>query len=108
MVLYGIKTCSTCKKALKALKDAGKDATLHDVRENPLDILQLARFHGQVGDGLLNKKSKSWRELSDSEKEGLPLNLIEANPLLMKRPVIEDGETYHLGWTKEVQGALGV
>ena len=32
MILYGISTCDTCKKALKALESAGRDVTFRDIR----------------------------------------------------------------------------
>ena len=36
MILYGISTCDTCKKALKELERAGKDVTFRDIRSAPL------------------------------------------------------------------------
>jgi arsenate reductase len=36
------------------------------------------------------------------------VQLIETHPTLMKRPLIADGDTLHLGWTKDVQAALNV
>ena len=36
MILYGISTCDSCKKALKALAAAGHAVEFRDVRANPL------------------------------------------------------------------------
>ena len=36
MILYGISTCDTCKRALKTLQAAGKDVTFRDIRAQPL------------------------------------------------------------------------
>ena len=36
MILYGISTCDTCKRALKTLQAAGKDVAFRDIRAEPL------------------------------------------------------------------------
>lgn len=103
MIIYGLKTCDTCRKALKALPDA----QLHDVRAAPLpnDVLTaaLARF----GDGLLNTRSTTWRGLSEAERQEAPRDLIVRHPALMKRPLIDAGGTLYLGWGRDVQATLG-
>ncbi len=104
MVLYGLKTCDTCRKALKSLPAA----QLRDVREDgvPAEILNLAFI--RFGDALLNTRSTTWRGLSETDRARAPLELLLEHPALMKRPLIEsDGELW-LGWTPDVQKALGV
>jgi arsenate reductase-like glutaredoxin family protein len=102
MIVYGIKTCDTCRKALKSLPGA----RLHDIREEglPEDVARaaLARF----GDALVNRKSTTWRGLDDAARAAEPLALIAAHPAVMKRPLIDAGGTLYLGWGKEVQAAL--
>ena len=102
MILYGLKTCDTCRKALKSLPDA----EFRDVRADgvPDDVLTSA--HGQFGAALLNTRSTTWRGLSEAERAGDPLALLKANPTLMKRPLIDAGGTLYLGWGKDVQAAL--
>ena len=61
-------------------------------------------------DALVNRRSPTWRGLSDAEKasadgEGAVALMVE-HPTLMKRPVIVTGGTVHVGWTKDVQTAL--
>lgn len=104
MKLYGLKNCDTCRKALKALPVA----ELVDVRANgvPCDVLQAA--HEQFGAAFLNTRSTTWRGLSEDQRARPALELIQEHPALMKRPLIEINETLHLGWTKEIQLALGV
>lgn len=103
MILYGLKNCDTCRKALKALPSA----TLVDVRVDgvPQDIL--ARAHEQFGAALLNTRSTTWRGLDEGERGQPPLELIAKHPALMKRPLIDADGTLYLGWTKDVQQALG-
>ena len=103
MILYGLKTCDTCRKALKSLGNA----EFVDVRAEgvPEDVMRAA--FAQFGDKLLNTRSTTWRGLSESERAGAPLELLAAHPTLMKRPLIADGDTLYLGWGPEVRAALG-
>jgi len=113
MKIYHLKTCDTCRKAIKALRAAGHDPELHDVRADGLDSSVLESLEAALGyEALVNKKSTTWRGLSDAQKSGLDrdtaLTLLGENPTLMKRPVIEhDGKTT-IGWTKSVQAEYGV
>ena len=104
MIVYGIPTCETVKKALAALKAAGRSPVFHDVRADPLDDATWKRFEAAFGERLVNRGSTTWRKLSQAERAQPMLTLLKANPTLMKRPVIEGGGTLTLGWTKEVQG----
>ncbi|WP_412506450.1 arsenate reductase family protein [Roseovarius sp. SYSU LYC5161] len=102
MILYGLKTCDTCRKALKSLPDAA----FRDVRADgvPPDVLQAA--HARFGPRLLNTRSTTWRGLDAAERERNPLELLAEYPGLMKRPLIDDDGTLHLGWDKDVQEKL--
>ncbi|MEK0163959.1 MULTISPECIES: arsenate reductase family protein [unclassified Phaeobacter] len=104
MQLYGLKTCDTCRKALKQLPQA----ELVDVRADgvPEAILQAAL--AQFGDRLVNTRSTTWRGLSEAERAGEPLDLLTAHPTLMKRPLIRSGDHLHLGWDAKTKAALGV
>jgi len=111
MILYGLKNCDTCRKALKALQNAGREPDFHDVRVDGVTKAYLTKWAKAAGwEALLNKKSTTWRELSDADKkdcdEKKAIALMEKHPALIKRPVIEcDGEVT-VGWTKETQAAL--
>lgn len=102
MILYGLKSCDTCRKALKALGNA----RFHDVRAEglPKDLAQAAWAH--FGEALVNRQSTTWRGLSDDERARDPLTLLAEHPTLMKRPLIDAGGTLYLGWGKETQDAL--
>lgn len=104
MEIYGLKTCDTCRKAIKALPEA----RFVDVRAEgvPADVMSAAL--ATFGDKLVNTRSTTWRGLSDAERQGAPLDLLSKHPTLMKRPLIDDGDSLHLGWTKDVQAALGM
>ena len=108
MELIGLKACDTCRAALKALQGAGWDVTLRDVREKPLLDADLQAFHAAFGEALVNRRSTTWRGLSEAERAGDPVALLAAHAALMKRPVIRDGGALYLGWTAETRAALGL
>lgn len=110
--LYGLKNCDTCKKAMKALDAGGVDYTFVDIRAEA-DLKTLApRWIKAVGAGpLVNTRSTTWRGLSEADRTRAasdPAGLLRDNPTLVKRPVIEQGDQVFVGWTKDVQTALGV
>ena len=101
--IYGLKNCDTCRKASKALPGA----ILIDIREMPVPDDVLAEAHRTFGSALLNTRSTTWRGLDDAARQSAPLELLRAHPALMKRPLIDDGGTLHLGWGDETRAALG-
>ncbi|MEL6664316.1 MAG: ArsC/Spx/MgsR family protein [Pseudomonadota bacterium] len=107
--VYGLKNCDTCKKALKALENNRKSVDFVDIRAEADLAAKVPVWLEAAGDKLLNKASTTWRNLSDTEKDAAasdPAALLIANPTLIKRPVIEDGDAIHIGWKKDVQEAL--
>lgn len=106
MKIYGLKTCDTCRKALKALE--GRGAVLVDIRAEPLAPETRARFRAAFGEALVNRRSTTWKALSEAERATAPEALLAAHPALMKRPVIEAGGALHLGWDDGVRAALGL
>ena len=64
MRLYGLKTCDTCRKALKSLPDA----EFVDVRVDGVSDSVLAQAFGAFGGALLNTRSTTWRGLDDAER----------------------------------------
>lgn len=102
--LYGIKSCDTCRKALKELTEI----TFVDVREQgvPSEIINMAI--DVFGGKLLNKRSLTWRNLSEAERE-LPIaELLQTHPLVMKRPLISENGRLTLGWSEAVRTDLGL
>ncbi len=105
MQLYGLKSCDTCRKALKALPGA----VLVDVRANGVPQAVLEAAQARFGAALVNTRSTTWRGLSEAERAEPALDLLAAHPALMKRPlIVTEAGDMHLGWTPEVRAALGV
>lgn len=106
MILYGISTCDTCKRALKTLEKAGRAVTFRDIRRDPLTEAEIDRLVTEFGDRLINKQSTTYRSFSDFLRESQPEAQIAAQPTVMKRPVIDDGAKLWLGWDDATEAAL--
>ena len=104
VTLWGLKTCDTCRKALKELPGAA----FRDVRAEPLSEAEIGALLGEFGDKLVNKASTTWRGLSEAEQAQPPAVLLAAHPALMKRPVIQAEGVWYLGWTPAVRSARGL
>ena len=106
MILYGISTCDTCKKAMKSLSMAGVDVAFRDIRAQPLTAQEIDMIVHEFGDRAINKQSTTYRSFSDFLRLSEPEAQIAAQPAVMKRPVIQDGAKWHLGWDDAVQAAV--
>jgi len=106
MIVYGISTCDTTKKAIKALERAGKFVTFRDVRAEPLSADEIDRLVTEFGDRLINKQSTTYRGFSDFLRVSDPEAQIAAQPTVMKRPVIEEQGRFWLGWDADVEAAV--
>lgn len=106
MILYGIPTCDTCKKALKTLERAGKDVTFRDIRANPMTQAEVDRIVQEFGSKAVNQQSTTYRAFNDFLKASDPEAQIMAQPTVMKRPVIQDGDRWYLGWDSATEAAL--
>ena len=95
--VYGIRNCDTCRHALKWLEARKVPHTFHDIRAEGLEpVLLRSWFDSEHAPYLLNRRSTTWRQLSDEQKQAAetdPLPLVLEHPTLLKRPVITDGET---------------
>ena len=101
--LYGIKNCDTVKKARRWLEDHGVEYRFHDFRQDGMDKKKLSTWVEQLGwETVVNKRSTTWRNLSDKEKElttnSQAVKLLFANPTLIKRPVVEKNQTLLIGF----------
>lgn len=109
VILYGLKNCDSCKKALKAFQNAGREVAFRDIRLDAISKVQLQKWLAMLGrDKLLNTRSTTWRGLGEEERkverDEDVIDLLEKYPTLVKRPVIEyDGQVY-VGWSKVEQG----
>lgn len=106
MRVFSLKSCDTCRKALKSL--AGHAPDVIDVRADGVSDADRAAMIAAFGAGVLNTRSTTWRALDETERAKDPSDLLAAHPTLMKRPVIEHNGTWYQGWTPATKAALGV
>ena len=94
LTLYMIHNCDTCRKARKALDDKALMYKTHDLRKHILNRVPLVE--------VINKRSKTWRNLSDEEKDydaNSARQLLLKHPTLLKRPLLElDDGTIMIGY----------
>ncbi len=102
MILYGLKNCDTCRKALKALPDVD----FRDVRADGIDPSVLKIAYDHLGDALLNTRSTTWRGLDEAERSTDPMALLQTHPTLMKRPLIQAQDQFFVGWNKDIESKL--
>lgn len=103
MRFFGLKSCDTCRKALKLLAEAGITPEVIDVRADGVSDKDRAAILAAFGDQALNRASTTWRGLTETEKASDPAALLAAHPTLMKRPVIEAKGEWTIGWKPDVQ-----
>lgn len=111
ITVYGIKTCDTVKKTLKWLDAKALAHCFFDLRADGLTAEIAQRWVDALGwESVLNRRSATWRELSDTDKEGLDaakvVRLLVRYPTLVKRPVIERNDRIVNGFTDAVRAML--
>ena len=103
MEIYGLKNCDKCRRACRALSLSN----IIDIKNEPIpkELLQAAFL--TFGEQLINRRSTTWRGLSDIEKGSAPLALLKKYPKLIKRPLIKTaaGQLF-IGWTEDAKSAL--
>ena len=109
MKLYGLKNCDSCRKALREIRSAGKDIEFIDIRNNFISVVTMQKWLDQHGELLLvNRKSATWRNLNDLDRQTPASKLMQTHPTLIKRPIIVSGDQSFVGWNVDVKSALGV
>lgn len=111
ITLYGIKNCDTVKKARKWLDAHDVEYRFHDFRADGLDAKALKTWVKELGwEVLVNRRGTTWRQLDpavkDSIDEASALKLMEDNPTLIKRPVLDLGDRRVVGFSEKHYGEL--
>ena len=99
MVIYGLKNCDSCRKAMKAFPQA----ELRDVRVDGVPEEVLVQAFDQFGAALLNTRSTTWRGLDETERADDPIALLKTHPTLMKRPLTAVDNQLFLGWNNGIE-----
>ena len=110
VTLNGIRNCDTMKKAWTWLDQHGVAYVFHDYKKQGVSRAALDGWARQVGwEILLNRAGTTFRNLSDADKQGLDeakaIDLMLAQPSMIKRPVLETGGKVIVGFKPEVYAA---
>lgn len=96
ITIYGIKSCSTMKKAFTKLDELGVSYDFHDYKKQGIDKESVQRWVDELGiDKILNKRGTTWRKLTDEQKQAADENVNNAidllieNTSMIKRPIVE-------------------
>tara|TARA_Y100001936_G_scaffold15547_1_gene13281 strand:+ start:672 stop:1016 length:345 start_codon:yes stop_codon:yes gene_type:complete len=111
IIIYGIRNCDTCRKAVQWLDTEGVEYQFHDFRVDGIDAATLSTWISEVGwEKLLNRRGITWRKLPDADKDDVDAvkaeALMAANPTLIKRPVFEGVGPVLVGFTAAEQSIL--
>ncbi|WP_462382126.1 ArsC family reductase [Pseudomonas sp. Marseille-QA0892] len=106
LTLYGIKACDTMKKARTWLDDHGKAYHFHDYKSVGLGRESLEQWCGEHGwEKILNRAGTTFRKLDDDTKRDLDqakaIELMLAQPSMIKRPVLDLGNRTLVGFKPE-------
>lgn len=96
ITIYGIKSCSTMKKAFTKLDELNVSYDFHDYKKQGIDKQSVQRWVDKLGiDKVLNKRGTTWRKLTDEQKQAADANvdnaidLLVGNTSMIKRPIVE-------------------
>jgi arsenate reductase len=111
--IYGIKACDTMKKARDWLDGRGVAYGFHDYKTAGVDRARLEGWSKAVGwETLLNRSGTTFRKLPDADKldlnEAKAIDLMLAQPSMIKRPVLDLGDRLVVGFKPDqYQQAMG-
>jgi arsenate reductase (glutaredoxin) len=109
--IYGIKNCDTMKKARAWLDGHGVAYAFHDYKTEGVERAALQAWSKAVGwEVLLNRAGTTFRKLPDADKTALTeakaIALMQAQPSMIKRPVLDLGGRLIVGFKPETYAQL--
>ncbi|MBC9249698.1 arsenate reductase [Pseudomonas alcaligenes] len=110
ITLYGIKACDTMKKARTWLDEHGTAYSFHDYKVSAIDRANLQKWCDEHGwEIVLNRAGTTFRKLDDAQKADLDqakaIELMLAQPSMIKRPVLDLGHRTLVGFKPELYSA---
>jgi arsenate reductase (glutaredoxin) len=107
VTIYGIKNCDTMKKARAWLDTHAVGYAFHDYKTQGVERGMLEKWARVVGwETLLNRAGTTFRKLPDADKVALDdakaIELMLAQPSMIKRPVLEAAGKLIVGFKPEI------
>ncbi|MBC2678662.1 MULTISPECIES: ArsC family reductase [Pseudomonas] len=109
-ILYGIKACDTMKKARTWLDEHQVEYAFHDYKSAGIDREHLSRWCDEHGwQMVLNRAGTTFRKLGDEQKADIDqaraIELMLAQPSMIKRPVLQLGDKTVIGFKPDIYAA---
>ena len=106
VTIYGIPNCDTMKKARAWLNEHNIAYDFHDYKKAGLDEALLRGWVKELGwETLLNTRGMMWRKVPQNVKDTIDeksaIALMLETPSMIKRPVLDTGNTRHIGFKPE-------
>lgn len=115
ITIYGIKNCSTMKKAFDKLTALGLEYEFFDYKKQAINKPILAHWVRQAGiNKVLNTKGTTYRKLSDAQKAQMnqdvdgALDMMIAQPSMIKRPIVVSDNELIIGFDETAFERLGM
>lgn len=107
VTIYGIKSCSTMKKAFAWCDSQGVEYTFHDYRKQGIERTRLVQWCQHLGwKSLVNARGTTWRKLAPQQQaistQSQAVALMLEHPSLIKRPVVETGSQLLVGYDPQM------
>ena len=105
-LLFGIPNCDTVRKARKWLNEHGLTYEFIDLRADRPSVIKISEWLLAVSsERLVNRRSTTFKRLSEGEKAALEggdtVSVLQAQPTLIKRPVLEWNNAVSVGFKAE-------
>lgn len=106
ITIYGIKNCTTMKKAFDWCAEHGVDYAFHDYKKSGVSAERLEQWCQVAGwQALVNKRGTTWRKLTPQQQavdtQAAAIALMQAHPSVIKRPVVETGQQLLIGFDSQ-------
>ena len=104
--LFGIPNCDTVRKARKWLDDQGLTHEFVDLRADTPSETKINEWLSVIGsERLINRRSTTFKQLSEGDKAALEggdaVSVLQTQPTLIKRPVLEWNNALSVGFKAE-------
>lgn len=103
ITIFGIKNCDTMKKTFAWFNDNNVAYEFQDYKKQPPSKAFANSLLAQHSwDTVINKRGTTWRKLDDETKANMndsnAIELMQQQPSIIKRPIIESNGQYFVGF----------